>query len=572
MMPDFQKAHIAGVERIAAWSDVLDDINVFPVADGDTGRNLITSLTPLRYLEENLEDTIHKLLLSARGNSGNIAVQFFSAFLTADSYADLAQAAKSGRDQAWQAVSKPMPGTMLTVLDTLADYLKKSDFENRTECVDKIIGLLEESVKSTPELLPKLKQAGVVDSGALGMYIFLEGFFKSLIGQHNEFRPISAIFQGLLKISPSYQVEMEEGYCVDTVIHFDENPEEKISRLSQYAESVVVIPHKDYLKIHLHTSNSREAKAQIESLGDVVQWTDDNIGLQIQDFTRLHRQGAVHIMTDAAGSVTRRDSRELGLTLLDSYIIAGEKSLPETLFSPEELYQIMRQGVRVSTSQASVFERHQYYQRLLTQYPKVLYLCVGSVFTGNYDVAMDWKDQNDPDDRLTVIDTGAASGRLGAIVIATARYAAQTKDPEAVINFAQRAVEKCEEYVFLDKLKYLAAGGRLAKSSAFFGDVFRVKPIISPTAEGAKKVGAVKNRNAQLNFALDRLAAAFDKESSPFIMLEYSDNHNWVNHTVKTGIQARYPSADIILQPLSLTSGVHMGPGTWAVAFLPERV
>src|SRR5210317_199690 len=209
MRPDFQKAHIAGVERVAAWSDVLDDINVFPVADGDTGRNLITSLTPLRYLEENLEDTIHKLLLSARGNSGNIAVQFFSGFLTADSYASLARAAKSGRDQAWQAVSKPMPGTMLTVLDTLVDYLGKSDFENRTECVDKIIELLEESVKSTPELLPKLKQAGVVDSGALGMYIFLEGFFKSLIGQHNEFRPISTIFQGLLEISPSYQVEME---------------------------------------------------------------------------------------------------------------------------------------------------------------------------------------------------------------------------------------------------------------------------------------------------------------------------------------------------------------------------
>ena len=572
MTPDFQKAHIAGVERIAAWSDVLDDINVFPVADGDTGRNLITSLTPLRYLEKDLDATIHKLLLSARGNSGNIAVQFFSGFLTADSYNSLAQAAKSGRDQAWQAVSKPLPGTMLTVLDTLVDFLGKGDFENSTEYVDKIIDLLEASVKSTPELLPKLKHAGVVDSGALGMYIFLEGFFKSLLGQHNGFRPISAIFQGSLEISPSYQVEMEEGFCVDTVIHFDENAQEKISRLSQYGESVVVIPHQDYLKVHLHTGNSRAAKAQIESLGDVVHWTDDNIGSQIKDFTRLHRQGAIHIISDAAGSVTREDSRELGLTLLDSYIIAGEKSLPETLFSPGELYQTMRQGIRVSTSQASVFERHQYYQRVLAQYPKVLYLCVGSVYTGNYQVAVDWKAHNDPDDRLTVIDTGAASGRLGAIVIATARYAAQTKNPAAVINFAQRAVEKCEEYVFLDKLKYLAAGGRLAKSSAFFGDVFHVKPIISPTAEGAKKVGAVKNRDSQLKYALDKLEGPFDQGSSPFIMLEYSDNYDWVNETVKKEIQTRYPSAEIILQPLSLTSGVHMGPGTWAIAFLPELV
>jgi DegV family protein with EDD domain len=572
MRPDFQKAHIAGVERVAAWSDVLDDINVFPVADGDTGRNLTISLTPLRYLQNDQEETIHNLMLSARGNSGNIAVRFFSEFLAADSFTNLAQAAKSGRDRAWQAVSKPMPGTMLTVLDTLVDFLGKSNFESKTEYVDQIIDLLEETVKSTPELLPRLKQAGVVDSGALGMYIFLEGFFKSLIGRYNEFRPISAIFQGWLQISASYQVEMKEGYCVDTVIHFDKNPEEKVNRLSRYDESVVVIPHRDYLKVHLHTGNSREARAQIESLGDVIQWTDDNIGSQIKDFTRLHRRRAIHIMTDAAGSVTRQDSRELDLTLLDSYIIAGKKSLPETHFSPEELYQTMRQGVRVSTSQASVFERHQYYQRVLTQYPKVLYLCVGSVFTGNYDVAVDWKAQNDPDDRLTVIDTGAASGRLGAIVIATARYAAQTNDPAAVINFAHRAVETCEEYVFLDKLKYLAAGGRLTKTSAFFGDMLHVKPIISPIAEGAKKVGAVKNRNGQLKYALDKLEGAFDKDSVPFIMLEYSDNRDWINGTVKKDIRALYPSAEIILQPLSLTSGVHMGPGTWAVAYLPPTV
>ncbi|MCP5046555.1 MAG: hypothetical protein GY940_05235, partial [bacterium] len=142
---------------------------------------------------------------------------------------------------------------------------------------------------------------------------------------------------------------MEEGYCVDTVIHYDENAEATVSQLSQYGESVVAIPHKDYLKVHLHTSNPREAKAQIESLGDVVHWTDDNIGSQIKDFTRVNHQGAIHIMTDAAGSVTREDSRELGLTLLDSYIIAGEKSLPETLFAPGELYQTMRRGVRVST-------------------------------------------------------------------------------------------------------------------------------------------------------------------------------------------------------------------------------
>ena len=572
MKPDFQRAHIAGVERVAAWSDVLDDINVFPVADGDTGRNLITSLTPLRYLDKDRDNTIHRLMLSARGNSGNIAARFFAGFLTAESYEHLLQAAKFGRDQAWQAVNNPIPGTMLTVFDALVELLEKSDFEDKHEYVAGIIEQLEKAVKSTPQLLPMLKQAGVVDSGALGMYIFLEGFFKSLLGQTNSFRPITAIFKGMLEISPSFQVDMEKGYCVDTIIRFDDKNDEKVSRLLQAGESVVVIPHKDYLKVHLHTQNTRQAREQIESLGEVVQWSHDNIGTQIKDFKRLQEQRAIHIMTDAAGSVTRKDSRELGITLLDSYIIAGDKSLPESLFSPSELYKTMRDGAKVSTSQASVFERHQYYQRVVNQYPKVLYLCVGSVFTGNYDIAVEWKHNNDPDDRLTVIDTTAASGRLATIVIATARYSAKTNDPGAVIDFARRAIDACEEYVFLDKLKYLAAGGRLAKSSAFFGDMFRVKPIISPLAEGAKKVGAVKNRNGQLKFALDKLEASFDKEASPFIMLEYTDNRRWVEDTVKRKIEKHYPSSEIFLQPLSLTSGVHMGPGTWAVAFLPELV
>jgi len=572
MDSNFQKAHISGVERIAAWSDVLDDINVFPVADGDTGRNLITSLTPLRYLEEDLDDIIQKLLISARGNSGNIAAQFFAGFLKANSYKDLHQAVKFGRDQAWQAVNNPIPGTMLTVFDALLDIIEKSDFEEKNEYVAKIIDQLEKAVKSTPELLPKLKQAGVVDSGALGMYIFLEGFFKSLTGKTDKFRPITEIFKGMLEISPSFQVEMEEGYCVDTIIHFNGNDEGKVSQLLQYGENVVVIPHKDYLKVHLHTNNTQEAKEHIENLGHVVQWADDNIGTQIREFKRPHMQGAIHIMTDAAGSITREDSRELGITLLDSYIIAGDKSLPETLFSPSEVYQKMLEGVKVSTSQASIFERHQYYQRVVDQYPRVLYLCVGSVFTGNYSVAMEWKQKNAPDNRLTVIDTTAASGRLGTIVLATARYSAKTNDPDAVIDFAKRAIDKCEEYVFLDKLKYLAAGGRLSKSSAFFGDVLHVKPIISPIAEGAKKVGAVKNSDGQLKFALKKLEESFEKDSSPFIMLEYSDNYGWVNDTVKKTIKKHYPSSEIRLQPLSLTSGVHMGPGTWALAFLPEVV
>jgi hypothetical protein len=570
MTPDFPNAFTAGVERLKAWSDVLDDINVFPVADGDTGRNLIISLAPLRTPEKDRENTITRLLLSARGNSGNIAARFFAGFLMADSHALLPKAAREGRDLAWQAVHNPVPGTLLTVFDALAGFLEDHPFQATPEYASRIIGCLETAVHATPELLPKLKRAGVVDSGALGMYIFLEGFFNSLSGQTDGFRPIAKIFKNQMKVSASFQEELQDGFCVDTVLHVDGDINEKIDRLSQYGGSVVAIPHQDYLKVHFHTQSTREAKRRMASLGHVLQWADDNISIQIADFKRLPGQGPVHIMTDAAGSLTREDSRHLGITLLDSYITAGEKSLPETFFSSEELYQSMQAGVKVSTAQASVFERHQYYQRVVNQYPKVLYLCVGSAFTGNYEVASAWQKDNDPDNRLTVMDTEAASGRLGLIAMTTARYSAQAGEPDAVIAFAKKAIGACQEYVFIDKLKYLAAGGRLAKPRAFFGDMFHVKPIITPTGEGAKKVGAVKDRDGQLKFAMEKLNASLATHSVPLIMLEYSDNFAWVRDTVRTQIAKTAPLSEILLQPLSLTSGAHMGPGTWAIAFSPE--
>ena len=565
-----QEALIIGVERIAAWSDLLDDINVFPVADGDTGRNLITSLAPLRELAKDRENTIRKLLFSARGNSGNIAALFFSGLLTADSVEDLAAASKLGRDRAWHAISDPVPGTMLDVLDALDETIGKNDINENDQDASRIIHDLEDAVRSTHELLPKLKDAGVVDSGALGMFIFLEGFLKSLTNSADQFQPVTDIFVGLLHVSPSFRERQEEGYCIDMVVRFDDRPEEQIRKISEHGDSVVIIPHDDFFKVHLHTDNRAEAKMGIESLCQVVQWSDDDLKKQVADFKRPDTHQHIHIMTDAAGSITREDSRNMGITLLDSYITAGDRSLPETLFLRSELYKYMRGGIKVSSSQASVFERHQYYQSVLNQYERALYLCVGSYYTGNYDTAMKWKSENDPDDRFTVIDTGAASGRLGTIVIATARYAADRDDANSVIDFARAAVEVCEEYVFLDKLHYLAAGGRLSKSSAFFGDLLHMKPVVSPLAEGAKKVGVLRNRKDQVQFALGKLAAAFSKDSKFFILLQYTDNKSWVSDVVLKKIEDRYPSAEIVLQPISLTSGVHMGPGTWAIAFIPD--
>jgi len=120
-MGSLRKALAAGSERLAAWSDLLDRINVFPVADGDTGRNLVISLHPLKDTRRSRAELAEGLLMSARGNSGNIAAQFFQGLLLERENGDLAPAVKRGRNLAWGAVADPRPGTMLSLFDALAD-------------------------------------------------------------------------------------------------------------------------------------------------------------------------------------------------------------------------------------------------------------------------------------------------------------------------------------------------------------------------------------------------------------------------------------------------------------------
>jgi uncharacterized protein len=572
METPFPQALIKGFERVAAWADLLDEINVFPVADGDTGRNLVVSLSPLRQVSLGRERLTRELLLSARGNSGNIAARFFSGLLMADSVRDLASAVRQGRDRAWQAVNDPKQGTMLTVFDALMEAVEEGPATCDGPWRARALKRLEGAVLSTPELLPKLKAAGVVDAGALGIFIFMDGFFSVLAGSADGFKSVTEIFKDYLKVSPAFSEEGETGCCVDTVLRVEGKAADELCGLSAVGESVVILRDGNYLKVHLHTRDDRKAREDLAAFGKVVRWSTDDLGAQINSFRRWPVEQAVHIMTDAAGSIGRDTAEGLGVTILDSYITVGERSLPETHFVPEELYAAMRRGIKVSTAQASVFERHEHFRSALDRYPRVLYLCVGSAFTGNCGEAAAWQERYDPEGRFTVIDSGAASGRLGLLALAAARFARETRDAAEVIRFVREGAARCHEYVFLDTLRYLAAGGRISRTSAFFGDMLRMKPVISPLAEGVRKMGVVRNRTEQLKFAVEKLTAPLERNRRALIMIEYTDNLEWVKQKAHPEIARRWPETEIFLHPMSLTSGAHMGPGTWAVAFLTEPI
>ncbi len=569
-MMDVPSALTTGYECLVAWSDLLDRINVFPVADGDTGTNLRISLTPLRDHGDGPHDSRgDQLSRCATGNSGNIAAAFFREFIGASAPDQLADRAACGRDRAWQAVAAPRSGTMLSVFDTLAAVLANDRW--RTDYPD-VREQLRRSVLDGARHIPEVRQAGVVDAGALAMFIFFDGFCQRLLGNAEISVAVLTLFPGRLRIADDFRATANDQWCVDAVLAAPHASAETLQALSELGDSVVLLPGTGQVKIHIHTPEPDRLRERLAGFGNVIDWSGEAIETNGPDWPATHDSDqVVHILSDAAGSLPRELAGRAGISLLDSYIVADGQSRPESLCTPAAIYRLLRAGSKVTTAQASIFERHQSYRRICEQLGRTIYLCVGSAFTGNVETARAWKKEHDPGDLLEVIDTGAASGRLGLIALLTARFARTAARAEQVSEFARRRLNDCREYVFIDELKYLVAGGRVSRAGGFFGDLLHLKPVISPTSAGVRKEGVVRNRKGQRAFALARLSEFYSAADRPTIMLQFTDNEDWVTERVGGEITGLLPRAEVLVVPLSLTSGVHMGPGTWSVACGPAR-
>jgi DegV family protein with EDD domain len=460
---------------------------------------------------------------------------------------------------------------MISLFDTLVTSLKGTPPEGTGKWVESVIQGMEEAVKKSTEQLPELKRAGVVDAGALGMLVFFDPLLNILAGREVSRPLFPETLKDSFSLSESWQDREYQGYCLDVILKVEHEGQEVMRHIMDVGESVVAMPDGDYLKVHLHAADREKARQDLTNIGAILSWAEDNLAEQTFRFSELKKKQAIHIMTDAAGSITRDLAQSLGITLLNSYIAVGNRFLPETYVDPRQLFEAMKDGVKVSTSQASVAERHECYSNVMKFHEKVLYLCVGSFYTSNYNAAIQWKAENDPEDRMMVIDTGMASGKLGLLAMAVAEFASSADDASEVVNFAKSAIQKVQEYIFLDKLQFLAAGGRMSKTSAFFGDVLHIKPIVSPYPDGARKIGVVRSNRELVKFAFRHLERDLSKDQKATLLIEYSDNKEWLEGEIKPEIERRFPLVEVTMQPFSLTSAAHMGPGSWGIAFLPEN-
>ena len=295
------KMFLAGAQNIEAKKEFINELNVFPVPDGDTGTNM--TLTILSAAKEvtaladvdmkNLAKAISSgSLRGARGNSGVILSQLLRGFTKSIcdekeiDTAALAAACQRARDTAYKAVMKPKEGTILTVASGIAD--KAAELALETEDLEAFIPAViehaDEVLQKTPEMLPVLKEAGVVDSGGQGLLEVIRGAYDAFLGKEIDYSAIAPAVGNstAVKVGVEEEKEIKFGYCTEFIIllekEFTENDEHELKAyLSSIGDSIVCVADDEIVKIHVHTNDPGLAIQKALTYGQLSRMKIDNM-------------------------------------------------------------------------------------------------------------------------------------------------------------------------------------------------------------------------------------------------------------------------------------------------------
>ena len=318
---ELKKAFLAGANQLNAKKDLINELNVFPVPDGDTGTNMtMTILSAAREVNsvegDKLKDILKAMsggaLRGARGNSGVILSQLIRGFTKElaeggdiDSLT-LAKAFQRAVETAYKAVMKPKEGTILTVAKGMADKIMELSLteEEILPLMEKVYAHGEEVLEHTPELLPVLKEAGVVDSGGAGLMAVMEGALRSLRGEKivlnlelKESGTVSALVGERKNRGEISTADIRFGYCTEFMVNGDHAfTDDEVDALRSYlngiGDSIVCFSDEEMIKVHVHTNHPGEAFEKGLSMGYLSKMKVDNMRLEhhellIEDASRI---------------------------------------------------------------------------------------------------------------------------------------------------------------------------------------------------------------------------------------------------------------------------------------------
>jgi DegV family protein with EDD domain len=582
----------SGIHSVIADQSFLNKINVFPVADGDTGTNLSLTLGAAlgvlqgpqeKHLGTMLAATADAMLDGARGNSGAIMAQFFQGVsdsageLTRFTTATFSKAVRAGSDYAHDALSHPEEGTILSVMADFAasveHQVKGSQHSDFAAVFSAAMPSLDKALARTSEQLDVLRKAGVVDAGAKGFVDLVKGMNEFI--SNGEFVRMpdasNVLSTNAMNMPDASGDEYEYRYCTECIVTGTDIDRRKLREaLASLGGSLVLAGSKRKAKIHIHVNNAQSVFDVSRRFGDVRGEKADDLLHQQSSSHRTQRNFAV--ITDSAADIADSDMERLDIHMVPCRIQFGDRGyLDKVSITSEEFYdQLANNPNHPTTSQPAPGDFRRQFQYLASHFADVVSINLTNAASGTFEAARSAASRTDAPGKVHVINSLNASLGQGLLAVFAAECGAAGLSARTTITAVEALIPETRTYGVFGNLDYAVRGGRIPKWVKFLALSMRVTPVIRTTAAGEIKLSTCLfgRRNIPARFAQHVAKKIQDK--GPMVI--------GVGHAVcpenakvvEAGLNKALPDTErLSMAELGTALGVHGGPGTLIIAIQP---
>jgi DegV family protein with EDD domain len=581
------RALSAGIRHLFLRRDYINRINVFPVPDGDTGTNMAFTFKAIldalgnRFdfdLAEAVDRITEGALDGARGNSGAIMAQYFQGFrealghrklMTADG---LARASARGAEQAWTAMAEPVKGTLPTVLEDFGQELMRRVEQGGRDIGELLYQGLEAARKSlanTPNQLPALKQAGVVDAGGQGFVDLLEGIWSYID------RGVVDELEG--ELANFAEVELDERgdigdhrFCTECVIEGAGLERERIMRrlADLDSSSLMVAGNPQRVRVHIHVNNPAEVFLACEDFGEITQQKADDMSRQ---HGLMNQSGNVAVVTDSGADLPDGEVERLGIHLVPVRLSFGEREfLDGVSLQPPEFYRMLEESPEAPrTSQPPARDFRRVYSLLGSHGYEVISVGLTSKLSGTTQAARSAAERTE-ETRVRVVDTLNASAGQGLLAIVAAEAAEHGLTADEIETLLLEWVPKTETFAMPDDLSFAVRGGRVPAWLERVTRLLRVMPVLKARKGRLKPCWVAPGRGVNVSVLAARVLKRMQASEVYRVMIAHANNSAGA-HELRRRILAGHPMVHSChLTDAGPALGVHLGPGGLIVGFLPQ--
>lgn len=577
---------LAAAEHLATHRSELDRINVFPVADGDTGTNLSLTMRSvadaLRPLETDSAGEVASVaaeacVLGARGNSGMLVAHYLLGFSRSIGdrerleTAELAGALESAAAALEEALEQPVEGTILTVARQAA--LTARETAREVTDLDPWLRRVRESAREallrTRETLPILREAGVVDAGAKGFVALLEGVLRCIDGRP----PGEGVgTEGPLGMErPPDRGEGEGRYCTQLTYRGEGlySSEALRERVRPHGTSVIVVRTGDLAKIHVHADDPAAVEASLAELGTPVQ-------RRVEDTRAPVEAGrTVAVVTDSSADLPSAWAREHGVEVVPLQIVVGDRTYRDgEELGPTELLELLRdpETPRPTTSQATPGAFLEAYRRALDGGARqLLGVFLSGAVSGTLGSARAAAERLELADRdRRIVDSRTGSLGLGMRVVRAVELLEQGASLEEAAEEVERLRDRSNLFFAVEDLEGLRRSGRVSRSKAWLGDLLGLLPVLT-LDDGGRVVphARVRGRAAARDRILAETEAALEGRERYRVGVVHAGIPAFARELAEE-IRERWRPVEVHVAPLTAVITAHLGRGAWGVCYQIE--